>query len=55
MSKKSILAVLVLILAAGGIYYFSKDKIVNIVQSGYMSNDKLLRPAMVVVSSGSEN
>ena len=34
---------------------FSKDKIVNIVQSGYMSNDKLLRPAMVVVSSGSEN
>ena len=27
MSNKSILAVLILILAAGGIYYFSQDKI----------------------------
>jgi molecular chaperone GrpE len=32
-----------------------KDMIITIVQSGYMSNDKLLRPAMVTVSSGSEN
>ena len=32
-----------------------KDMIITIVQSGYMSNDKLLRPAIVTVSSGSEN
>ena len=32
-----------------------KDMIINIIQSGYLSNDKLLRPAMVTVSSGSAN
>ncbi len=34
---------------------FSKDKIVTVIQSGYLSNDKLLRPVMVVVSTGSES
>lgn len=34
---------------------FPKDKVIGIVQSGYNSNDKLLRPAMVVVSSGSDD
>lgn len=29
-----------------------KDKIINIIQNGYRINDKLLRPALVTVSSG---
>ena len=33
---------------------FPKDTILNIVQSGYFSGDKLLRPVMVSVSSGSD-
>lgn len=34
---------------------FAKDQIVSIIQSGYLNNDKLLRPVMVSVSSGSES
>ena len=34
---------------------FSKDQIVSIIQSGYLNNEKLLRPVMVSVSSGSES
>jgi len=33
---------------------FPKDQIVSIIQSGYLNNEKLLRPVMVSVSSGSE-
>jgi molecular chaperone GrpE len=34
---------------------FPKDQIVSIIQSGYLNNEKLLRPVMVSVSSGSES
>jgi len=33
---------------------FPRDQIVSIIQSGYLNNEKLLRPVMVSVSSGSE-
>jgi molecular chaperone GrpE len=29
-----------------------KDKIINVIQNGYTINDKLLKPSLVVVSSG---
>ena len=29
-----------------------KDKIISVIQNGYLNNDKLLRPSLVSVSSG---
>jgi molecular chaperone GrpE (heat shock protein) len=34
---------------------FENNKIIEVVQSGYTLDNKILRPALVIVSSGVEN